>query len=355
MYRITPYLCAVVTAASLPLVVAAQTGSLDPTGEPPKEPTDIPAALDAPMKEVPAAEQPASETPQSGPVGTPAAATTSASAADGPQKEPAVPAAQISNPLQASSTAPSVVPIAQPTTVPAEAITATPEAAPISPPSVLLWVVLGFFALLPFGYMVAQLLQPKKQPSETDDTEDGCFNLKKLLDEKLRELTDVRGKIEGKVKAAAKDALYDAIDGTTAKEALLMLEKAEREYGRIKTLYEKCMMDVSASTLMGTIVENSLVDATFLEKVTVKKTAVEDLWTVHRVSVREKQIPDVAAQLAAGPWYAHFWKPESDDMWVVFKDATYRIKVSDKATWTDALAHGAALGIPPEQMDFVID
>ncbi len=354
MYRITPYLCAVITAASLPLVVAAQTGSIDPTGEPSKEPTDIPAAPDAPMEEAPAAEQPVAETPQSNPVGTPAAATT-ASAADGPQGEPAVPAAQISNLLQAPSAAPSAVPIAQATTVPAEAIAETLEAVPISPPSVLLWLVLGFFALLPFGYVVTQLLQSKKQHSETDDTEDGCFNLKKMLDEKLQELTDVRGKIEGKAKAVAKDALYDAIDGTATKEALLLLEKAEREFERVKKLYEKCMIDVEKSTLVGTIVENSLADATFLKKVKVEETMVQDLWTVHRVSLREKQLAELTKQVADGPWYAHFWKPGSDDMWVVFKDISYQVKVSDKATWTDALAHGAALGIPPEQMDFVTD
>jgi len=58
----------------------------------------------------------------------------------------------------------------------------------------LLWVALGALAILPFGYLVAQSLRKKRVTNE-DDSDNRCFNIKKLLDEKLEELTDLKGQL----------------------------------------------------------------------------------------------------------------------------------------------------------------
>ena len=50
----------------------------------------------------------------------------------------------------------------------------------------------------------------------------------------------------------------------------------------------------------------------------------------------------------------HFWEPGKDEVLVVFKSKTFDIKHSDKSTWSEAMAYGKSIGIPEEQLDFVI-
>lgn len=40
---------------------------------------------------------------------------------------------------------------------------------------------------------------------------------------------------------------------------------------------------------------------------------------------------------------------------VVFKDKTFEIDYDDKETWKEAVDYGLSLGIPAEQLDFLIE
>lgn len=106
----------------------------------------------------------------------------------------------------------------------------------------MLWVALAVLAILPFGYLAAQSLRKKKT---RENKEDGskCFDIKKLLDAKLKELTDLKGRVKSEAKNKAKETIREAVDGTSAGEALGLIEKAEKEYGRLKKLYEECMVE----------------------------------------------------------------------------------------------------------------
>jgi len=103
-----------------------------------------------------------------------------------------------------------------------------------------------------------------------------------------------------------------------------------------------------------TVVENSLANKDILSKVRIEKTWQDGDWTLHRVLVGREQIPDLAKALATGPWYIHLWQTGSDEVTVVFKDKIFTIKYSDKSTWVDAVAYGKSIGIPEEQLDFVV-
>lgn len=107
--------------------------------------------------------------------------------------------------------------------------------------------------------------------------------------------------------------------------------------------------------LKGTIIENSLNDLGILKKCRIEKTYEAGSWILHNVFIEEALIPELQHSLAEGPWYIHVWEPGKDDVIVVFKDAQFRIKFSDTSTWDDAIAHGIAMGIPKEQLDFPID
>lgn len=104
----------------------------------------------------------------------------------------------------------------------------------------------------------------------------------------------------------------------------------------------------------GTIIENSLEDKSVLKDLKITKTYNTTHWTLHDVLITEKQIENLGKYFNDGPWYAHFWQEGNDEVIVVFKDKIFRIKHSDKNTWTDAIKHGIFRGIPEKQLDFVI-
>jgi predicted alpha/beta hydrolase family esterase/uncharacterized protein YoaH (UPF0181 family) len=140
----------------------------------------------------------------------------------------------------------SPVPTTPSPTSPVPATTSTPtENTGDSSNNPVLWAALGVLALLPFGYMVAQSLKNKK--TEENKKEGQCFNIKKLLDEKLEKLTDLKGAVEGKMQDKAKEKIRALVKGTSAGDILALVEATEKEYEKLKKLYEKCMMDLETN------------------------------------------------------------------------------------------------------------
>lgn len=105
----------------------------------------------------------------------------------------------------------------------------------------------------------------------------------------------------------------------------------------------------------GTIVENSLADTSILQRLQIARTWQAGSWTLHDVLITEEQIPKLAQALGEGPWYIHVWESGKDEVKVIFREKIFTIVHSDRSTWTDAVTHGLSLGIPVEQLDFVIN
>jgi hypothetical protein len=108
------------------------------------------------------------------------------------------------------------------------------------------------------------------------------------------------------------------------------------------------------SLLKGTVVENSLENNDILKEVQIDRTRQDGSWTLHDVMLSENQALTFGRYLADGPWYVHFWEPGEDSVIVVFKDRAFRLLHSDVSTWVDAVAYGKSIGIPEEQLDFLI-
>ena len=51
----------------------------------------------------------------------------------------------------------------------------------------------------------------------------------------------------------------------------------------------------------------------------------------------------------------HFWKPGNSKIEVVFKNKIFSIDYSEKSTWKEAISYGKSVGIPEEQLDFIIE
>lgn len=105
----------------------------------------------------------------------------------------------------------------------------------------------------------------------------------------------------------------------------------------------------------GIIVENSLENKDVLNKVEIVKTWVDDDWTLHSVLLSGELVQDLSQSLKNEPWYMHVWKIGTDEIKVIYKDKVFNIVFSDRSTWKDAIAYGKTLGIPEEQLDFLIE
>jgi len=110
---------------------------------------------------------------------------------------------------------------------------------------------------------------------------------------------------------------------------------------------------------MGTIVEESLRDNRILNNLKVIGVRVSNdddpakRWHLYKVAADESQINKLADELKTEKWYMHFW--DGDDIIAVFPGKTFRFEHSDKASWENAVNYGLLLGIPIEQLDFVIE
>ena len=111
--------------------------------------------------------------------------------------------------------------------------------------------------------------------------------------------------------------------------------------------------------MLGTIVEESLKDNRFINRLSIKSVKVtdadqpEDRWHLYKVDITEDQIKELSNQLKPEKWYAHFW--DEQNITAIFPGKTFKFSRTDKTTWQPAIEYGQGIGIPPEQLDFVID
>ncbi len=108
----------------------------------------------------------------------------------------------------------------------------------------------------------------------------------------------------------------------------------------------------------GTIVEESLGDNRILNDIEIigfhisNDEKPKDRWHLYTVKVSTDEIKKLS-QLIKPKWYMHFWKDR--DITAVFKGKVFEFNYDDKSSWREAVDYGLSLGIPSEQLDFVIE
>ena len=119
-----------------------------------------------------------------------------------------------------------------------------------------------------------------------------------------------------------------------------------------------------AQTFRGCVIAESLRDPTLINRLEVWRlwiTPDEMLsddagtmcrWHICWVGCAAEDIERIQRQLKPWRWYAHFWRDR--ELVVIFSDARFVMDRTDRSTWTAALEHGRAKGIPEEQLDFLI-
>lgn len=134
---------------------------------------------------------------------------------------------------------------------------------------------------------------------------------------------------------------------------------------------------MSQKIYKGGIIEESLEDISILSKFKIVETVVTDdenpadRWHIHNVEATEDQFEELSKVIKLRGWYAHFWsnnlyviknakKPlfpdKNDNIYViaVFRDKVFHFNYEDKASWQPAIDYGLSVGIPLEQLDFLI-
>ena len=105
--------------------------------------------------------------------------------------------------------------------------------------------------------------------------------------------------------------------------------------------------------LNGIVVKESLRNRDVLKKIQINNTIrpPSNGLTVHEVTVRMDQIPDLKKELNDG-WYMHFWVPQHEKLLVLFRRKLFTIKTGDEKTLTECIAYAESIGIPKEHIDF---
>jgi hypothetical protein len=106
----------------------------------------------------------------------------------------------------------------------------------------------------------------------------------------------------------------------------------------------------------GIVIEQSLADPAFAETldVSARKQDPNGSWVFLLVRIDPERLSSELERIRQAiasdqPWYAHFFS--DDRLAVVFADAIFELS-TDPASWSSAIEHGLALGIPREQLDF---
>src|SRR5437667_10672928 len=109
----------------------------------------------------------------------------------------------------------------------------------------------------------------------------------------------------------------------------------------------------------GTIVQESLSDDRILNEIEIidfkvtKEENPSDRWHLFTVKITKEQIQKLSNYLKPEKWYAHFWS--GDNVVAIFPNKIFKFKHSNKSTWKDAVNYGKSIGIPEEQLDFIIE
>ena len=117
----------------------------------------------------------------------------------------------------------------------------------------------------------------------------------------------------------------------------------------------------------GTIIEESLQDASVLKDVTIVETKVEPItpehktpwlrqWTLHSVEIPEEKAQEVAEKISRifdiehPDWYADY----KNDLYhfIIFAGRVFKVDRANPAAYQEAKDYGISTGIPEYQLDF---
>ena len=103
-----------------------------------------------------------------------------------------------------------------------------------------------WLALLAAGAVLAtvgyKVWQGRSKPENESEDDSRCAGLKERLENKLRELTDLRAQLQGHAVGEVRELAENKIEAGHGAQALRMVKMAEKDYELVKKLYEECLV-----------------------------------------------------------------------------------------------------------------
>jgi len=110
----------------------------------------------------------------------------------------------------------------------------------------------------------------------------------------------------------------------------------------------------------GAIIKESLEKEEILNNFNVLDVTVTDdenpadRWHIYTVETTRAQLQELSEVIKPEKFYAHFWDKDKNII-AVFRDKIFEFNYEDKVSWEPAIEYGLTVGIPKEQLDFLID
>lgn len=104
-------------------------------------------------------------------------------------------------------------------------------------------VGLAVAAIAAFGIYRAKNVTSSQHNDENRNSKK-CLDIKQQLEDKLEELTDLKGQLESKAKEKGNEIIKSKIKGTNTGKILERIEATQSEYNRLKKLFEQCKIDI---------------------------------------------------------------------------------------------------------------
>lgn len=125
-------------------------------------------------------------------------------------------------------------------------------------------------------------------------------------------------------------------------------------------------MPAKKDNYIGVVIEESLEDKSFLNKIKIISVEVEDVnkehktpwldrWTLDTVEIEEDKAKEIAEEISMSlekehPWYADF--KNNEHHFIIFRNKVFFIDRQSKEQYDVAKQYGISLGIPEYQVDF---
>lgn len=102
-------------------------------------------------------------------------------------------------------------------------------------------LILGILAVGVATWLAMRANQKNKNKTAGQGGDKKCLNLKKLMEDKLRELTDLKAMAGDFARSTSVAEIRKKTKSKDVNKILDLAEKAERDYEKLKKLYEECI------------------------------------------------------------------------------------------------------------------
>ena len=188
------------------------------------------------------------------------------------------------------------------------------------------------------------------------DLEDWHFEILSLLADEKKVVVEFYG--QGQFSGEFEGKQYD--HSPLKLKSVCIFELSEQKIRKCTEYfdYQSYRQQLSSKIYRGTVIEESLTDNCVLNDLKVVKLQItrsenpNNRWHIYTFEGTREEFLRFQKHLKHGAWYIHFWR--DNQVTVIYPKRVFEFTHNDQKTWKPAVDHGLSLGIPIEQLDFLL-